>query len=347
MKKSIADIAALLGGTVAGDEKVIIRGIRPIDEAGEGDLTFVANPKYFPLLKTTRASAILALPGTVAPDKNLILLPDPYVAFGKLLGLFYPVGHGFTGISPDAFIEEGASVSGQATVFPRVFIGRGASIARGAVLYPGVFIGQNVSIGEDTILYANVSVYAHCVIGKRVILHSGVVIGGDGFGFSSPGAGNEKIPQVGIVQIDDDVELGANTTVDRATMGKTWIRQNVKIDNLVQVAHNVVIGENTVIAAQTGISGSAKIGRGVLIGGQVGIVGHITIGDSAMIGASSNIHKDVPAGQVGGGTPFLPHKEWLRVEISKTKLPEIRTKLLRLINRVEKLEEKLSQTGKD
>lgn len=345
MKKSIQEIAAMTGGTVVGNEKTMISDIRPIDEAGENDLTFIANPKYFKMLKTTRAAAILVPPGTVEPDKNLIILADPYVAFGKLMAVFYPLDHGQPGISPDAYIEEGALVSEQATVFPRVFIGRGASVAKGAVLYPGVFIGQNARVGEASILYANVSVYAHCVIGKRVILHSGVVIGGDGFGFASPGVDNQKIPQVGIVQIDDDVELGANTTVDRATMGKTWIQRNVKIDNLVQVAHNVVIGENTVIAAQTGISGSTKIGRSVIMGGQVGIVGHISIGDHAMIGASSNIHKNVPEGQVGGGTPFLPHKEWLKVEISKTKLPEMRVKLERLIRQVEQLETKISKTG--
>lgn len=347
MKKSIEEIAVLVGGAVAGDGKKMISDIRPIDEAGENDLTFIANPKYFPMLKTTGAAAILVPPGTVAPEKNLIVLDNPYVAFGKLLALFHPVEHGPAGISPAAFIEDGASISDQATVFPGVFIGRGAGVAKGAVLYPGVFIGRNASVGEDSVLYANVSVYHHCVIGKRVILHAGVVIGGDGFGFSSPGAGNEKIPQVGIVQIDDDVELGANTTVDRATMGKTWIQRNVKIDNLVQVAHNVVIGENTVIAAQTGISGSTKIGRSVIMGGQVGIVGHISIGDRAMIGASSNIHRNVPEGQVGGGTPFLPHKQWLKVEISKTRLPEMRVKLEKLIRQVEQLEAKISQTGKE
>lgn len=347
MKKSISEIAAMIGGTVRGDEKRMVSDIQPIDEAGENDLTFVANPKYFKLLKTTRAAAILAPPGTVEPDKNLIIVDDPYAAFGKLLTVFYPVDHGPVGIHPDAYIEEGARVSPEATVMPRAFISRGACIEKGAVLYPGVFIGQNASVGENSILYANVSVYARSVIGKRVILHSGVVIGGDGFGFAVPGRDNAKIPQVGIVQIDDDVELGANTTVDRATLGKTWLQRNVKIDNLVQVAHNVVIGENTVIAAQTGISGSTKIGKSVMIGGQVGIVGHISIGDRVMIGASSGIHKSIPAGQVGGGTPFLPFREWLKVEVSKTKLPEIRVKLEQLIKQVAQLEAKINKTGED
>ena len=338
MKKSIAEIAALVGGAVAGDDQKLISDIRSIEEAGAEDLTFVSNPKYFKLLKTTLAGAILVPPGTSLPNKNLIVVADPYASFGKLLTVFYPVDHGPVGIHPDTFIEEGASVSPEATLMPRAFISRGARVEKGAVIYPGVFIGRGASVGEDSVLYANVTVYARCVIGRRVILHSGVVIGGDGFGFSAPGSRNQKIPQVGIVQIDDDVELGANTTVDRATLGKTWIQRNVKIDNLVQVAHNVVIGENSAIAAQTGISGSTKIGKSVIIGGQVGIVGHITIGDSVMIGASSGIHKSIPAGMVGGGTPFLPFREWLKVETSKAKLPEIRVKMEKLMRRVEELE---------
>ncbi len=347
MEKTLSEIAAFIGGEIQGDGAVVIKNLRPIDEAADHDLSFLANVKYFKLLSTTRAAGVLAPPGTTAEGKNLIIVSDPYAAFAKLLGVFYPLDHGRTGVSPDAFIEEGAEVSPEATVFPRCYIGAGAKVARGAVIYPGVFIGRNASVGEDSILYANVSVYAGCLIGRRVILHSGVVIGADGFGFATPGTDNAKVPQVGIVQIDDDVELGANTTVDRATMGKTRICRNVKIDNLVQVAHNVVIGENSAIAAQVGISGSTKIGQSVMIGGQVGIVGHITIGDRVMIGASSGIHKDIPSGQIGGGTPFLPRKEWLKVESSKLKLPEMRAKLERLIKQVMELEAKINKTGEN
>ena len=345
MQKSIQEIAAMIGGAVFGDNKRVISNIRSIDEAGIDDLTFIANPKYFKMLETTRAAAILVPPGTVEPNKNLIVVADPYAAFGKLLLVFYPVDHGPIGVHPAAYIEEGAWVSPEATVLPRAFVSSGARIEKGAVIYPGVFIGRNTSVGEDSILYANVSVYQNCIIGKRVILHSGVVVGADGFGFASPGAGNAKIPQVGIVQIDDDVEIGANTTVDRATLGKTWIQRNVKVDNLVQIAHNVVIGENSAIAAQAGISGSTKIGNSVMIGGQVGIVGHISIGDHARIGASSGINKDIPAGQVGGGRPFLPYKEWLKVESSKVKLPEMRVALAQLIKQVEQLDAKINKPG--
>lgn len=347
MGMTLNEIARIIGGTVIGRDDIIINNIMAIDDAREGDITFIANAKYVKKLKMTQASAIIAPPQTAAEGKTLVIVADPYAAFGKLLALFYPWEHGQKGISPDAYIEEGAIISPGANIFPKAFISRGAKVERGAFIYSGVYIGRNVSIGENSVIYANVTIYHSCIIGKRVVLHSGVVVGADGFGFADPGKSNSKIPQVGIVQIDDDVEIGANTTIDRATLGKTWIGRNVKIDNLVQIAHNVVIGENSVIAAQTGISGSTKIGKSVIIGGQVGIVGHISIGDHVMIGASSNIHKDIPAGRIGGGSPFLPYKEWLKVEASKAKLPEIRVKLERLIRHVEQLETKINKTGKE
>lgn len=345
MKMTLNEIARILGGTIIGRDDIIINNVMSIEDAGEGDITFIAGKKYAKKLKTTQAAAIIAPPQTAAEGKNLVIVADPYAAFGKLLALFFPMKHGQKGISPDAYIEEGAIVSAEANIFPRAFISQGAKIEKGAYIYPGVYIGPNTSIGENSVIYANVTVYHSCVIGKRVILHSGVVVGADGFGFANPGTDNSKIPQVGYVQIDDDVEIGANTTIDRATLGKTWIGRNVKIDNLVQVAHNVVIGENTAIAAQAGISGSTKIGRSVMIGGQAGIVGHISIGDHVMIGASSGIHKDIASGQVGGGTPFLPYKEWLKVEACKGRLPEMRSKLDQLIKQVKQLEAEIKKIG--
>jgi UDP-3-O-[3-hydroxymyristoyl] glucosamine N-acyltransferase len=346
MGMSLKEIARILGGTVIGRDDVVINNITSIEDANEGDLTFIANKKYLKKIKLTQASAILAPPQTVAEGKNLIIVADPYVSLGKLLTVFYPLEHGFKGISKGAYIEEGAVVSPEAHVFPAAFISRGVKLERGAVIYPGVYIGRNASIGENSVIYSNVTVYHSCIIGKRVILHSGVVIGADGFGFASPGISNAKIPQVGIVQIDDDVEIGANTTIDRATMGKTWIQRNVKIDNLVQVAHNVVIGENSVIAAQVGISGSAKLGKSVIVAGQTGIVGHISVGDNVMIGAASGIHKSIPSGQVGGGMPFMPYKEWLKVEGCKSKLPEMRSKVEQLTREVELLKKQIIKLSK-
>jgi UDP-3-O-[3-hydroxymyristoyl] glucosamine N-acyltransferase len=343
VKKTVEEIATFLTGQVSGDTGVVIENVCGIDEAAEGDLTFVANPKYLKKLETTKASAILVSAQITAAGKNLIVVDDPYIAFGKVLGLFYPEEKDPPGIHPHAFVEEGAVISEKATIYPGVYIGRGAKIGHGAIIYPGVFIGRDVSVGEDTVIYPNVSIYRKCIIGKRVILHAGVVVGGDGFGFARPAVENFKIPQVGIVQIDDDVEIGANCTIDRAAMGKTWIQRNVKIDNLVQIAHNVVIGENSVIVAQTGISGSTKLGKSVILGGQVGLVGHIQIGDNVMVAAQSGIHKDVPANQIVSGSPHMPHREWLRVEACIPKLPEMRSAIATLTKRIEDLEKKLKE----
>jgi UDP-3-O-[3-hydroxymyristoyl] glucosamine N-acyltransferase len=339
LKIALKEIARLLDGKVTGRDDIIIENIRPIEDAGEGDITFVANKKYLKKLKNTHASAILVAPKTQAEGKNMVIVPDPYASLGKLLTLFYPLEHGHKGISPEAYIEDDAIVSSEATVFPGVYIGKRAKVEKGAILYPGVFIGHNASVGEDSLIYANVSVYHECVIGKRVILHSGVVVGGDGFGFASPGRGNTKIPQVGIVQIDDDVEIGANTTIDRGTLGRTWIQRNVKIDNLVQIAHNVVIGESSVLAAQVGISGTTKLGKSVMMGGQSGIVGHLNIGDNVIIAAASAVHKDIAPGQIVGGSPHLPHKQWLKVLACWIKLPEMRATIDELKKKVEALQE--------
>lgn len=339
MKKTLSEIAAFLNGRVVGDGDVLIEHIRGIDEAGEGDLTFISNPKYLNKMETTNASGILVLAeAEEGTDKNLIIVNDPYTAFGKVIGLFYPEERDSPGIMEDAFIETGASISEEATVYPGVYVGRGTRIERGVVLYPGVYIGRHAVIDEDSILYPNVSVYRKCLIGKRVVLHAGVVIGSDGFGFSVPGRENIKIPQVGIVQIDDDVEIGANTTIDRGTLDKTWIQRGVKIDNLVQIGHNVVIGENSVIVAQVGISGSTKLGKGVILGGQAGLVGHITVGDHVMVGAQSGVHEDVPARQMVSGSPHMAHQKWLRVEACVSRLPEMRKTVASLLKRMEELE---------
>jgi UDP-3-O-[3-hydroxymyristoyl] glucosamine N-acyltransferase len=340
MEMTLKEISRILGGTVIGQDDVIIKNIMSIEEANEGDLTFIANKKYLKKMKLTQASAILAPPQTVAEGKNLIIVTDPYASMGKLLMIFFPVEHGHKGISKDAYIEEGAIVSPEANVFPAAFISRGAKIDKGAVIYPGVYIGRNAAVGENSIIYANVTVYHSCIIGKRVILHSGVVVGADGFGFANPGRDNSKIPQVGFVQIDDDVEIGANSTIDRATMGKTWIQRNVKIDNLVQIAHNVVIGENSVITSQVGISGSTKLGKSVIVGGQAGIAGHLKIGDNVMIAAHSGIHKDIESGQIVAGSPQVSHKEWLKIEACRLRLPRMRATLVDLVKKVQELQAK-------
>ncbi len=336
--KKLREIAEHVGGTVVGDPDVFVSNMRGIDEAGEGDLTFIANPKYRNRLESTGASAIFVSPGVTSPGKNLIVTDDPYSAMAMSLTLLYPDEIPPAGVSDEAFVEPDADIGEGVTLYPGVYVGRKAKIGRGVLLYPGVVVGDDATVGEGSILYPNVVVYKGCTIGKRVILHAGVIVGADGFGFANPGADNRKVPQVGIVQIDDDVEVGANTTIDRGTLGKTWIQRGVKIDNLVQIGHNVVIGENSIIVAQVGISGSTKLGKSVILGGQVGIVGHITIGDNVMVGAQSGVHESVPPNQVVSGYPHMQHRTWLRVQACTERLPEMRKTVNALLKRVEQLE---------
>jgi UDP-3-O-[3-hydroxymyristoyl] glucosamine N-acyltransferase len=338
--KTLNELAAFLGGRICGDGGILIERIRGIDDAGEGDLTFAANSKYKKKIETTGASAILVASETACTGKNLLIVEEPYIALGRLLALFHPEEEEKAGISDLACIETGTSVSPEAVVYPGVHICRGAKVERRAILYPGVFIGRDAVVGEASVLHPRVTLYRRCLIGRRVIIHAGAVIGSDGFGFSRPGQENLKIPQIGYVQIDDDVEIGANTTIDRGTLDRTWIQRGVKIDNLVQIAHNVVIGEYSVVVAQVGISGSTQVGRGVIIGGQAGLVGHIRIGDHVMIAAGSGVHKDVSAGRVVAGAPHMPHGEWLKMEACRSKLPAMRESLSTLQRRVTALEEK-------
>jgi UDP-3-O-[3-hydroxymyristoyl] glucosamine N-acyltransferase len=339
--RSLREVAQFLGGKVIGDETVTLYHLRGIDEAGEGDLTFIANPRYKSKLEETEASAVLVSPDITTSTKNLLVVDDPYRALARVLTLFYPEERDPVGVSQGAHIDESASIAEDVTIYPGVYVGKDVRIGRGVILYPGVCVGNHVDIGEDSILHSNVTVYRRCRIGERVILHAGVVIGSDGFGYANPGVENFKVPQVGIVQIDDDVEVGANTTIDRGTLGKTWIKKGVKIDNMVQIAHNVIVGENAIIVAQVGISGSSKLGNRVIIGGQAGIVGHIEIGDNVMVAAKSGVHDNVEPNQIVSGTPHMPHNKWLRVQACIPGLPEMRKKLNSLIKRTEEIENKI------
>ncbi len=338
MEKTLGEIATFIGGHVVGDPNIMITGLQGITEAGPSELTFIANPRYRRYLSTTKAAAILAPADMPDIGRPLIRVDDPYVAFARLLGWFYPEPPEEPVTKEGAVIAPDASVSPEAVVFPGAYVGPRAVIARGAILKPGVVIGSGVQIGEDTILHPRVVVYPRCIIGRRVIIHAGVVIGADGFGFAHPTQENIKIPQVGIVQIDDDVEIGANTTIDRATLGRTWIQKGVKIDNLVQIGHNVTIGERSIIVAQVGISGSVRIGRGVILGGQVGVVGHLEVGDGCIAAARSAIHNDVAAHQIVAGTPAIPHKKWLRAMGALPKLPDLLRKVSDLARRLTDLE---------
>ncbi|MDD5475756.1 MAG: UDP-3-O-(3-hydroxymyristoyl)glucosamine N-acyltransferase [Syntrophales bacterium] len=346
MNKKLSEIAIHLGGFVIGDADVVIQAVAGIEEAVEGDLTFVANPKYRPKIMTTGASAILVPPDITEAPKPLLVVDDPYVSLARVLAFLYPEKPPCSGISSEAFVADDATVAEGVTIYPGAYVGSSVRLERGVIIYPGVFVGNGAVIGEDSVLYQNVSVYRRCLIGKRVVLHAGVVVGSDGFGFADPGAANMKVPQIGIVQIDDDCEIGANTTIDRGTLGKTWIKAGVKIDNLVQIAHNVVIGENSVIVAQVGISGSTRIGKSVLLGGQAGLVGHINVGDGAMVAARSGIHKNIPPGTIVSGSPHMPHRQWLRMQATLTRLPDMRKSLLDLAGKIEEIEHTIENMKK-
>ena len=342
MKKRLKELAAWVGGTIVGDGEVEISGVAAIEEAQSGEITFVADPKYLAHLGKTSASAVIVSNEVTQADKPLLCVMHPKLAFAKILTLFSSKPYQPRGIDSKTWISPTAKLGRDLSLYPFVYISERCSIGDRVTLYPGVYVGEDSSIGEDSILYPNASVYPQTIIGKRVILHSGVVVGSDGFRYEKEGRKNVKIPQVGIVEIEDDVEIGANTTVDRATLSKTIIRRGVKIDNLVQVAHNVAIGEDSIIVAQVGISGSTRIGNNVILAGQVGVVGHVEIGDNVMVGAQAGVTHDLPANQGYVGSPALPHREFLRAITTFPKLPEMRKTLLDLEKRIKKMEETLS-----
>jgi UDP-3-O-[3-hydroxymyristoyl] glucosamine N-acyltransferase len=338
MEKMLSELAQLVGGEVIGDGGVKIVGVAPIEEARKGEITFVAHPRYLPKLNQTEASAVIVSPKVSEVDKPLLRVANPYLAFAKILQIYTQRPYEPRGVDQRAWVSPTAKLGERVSIYPFVYVGDHVEIGNRVILFPGVFVGDNAVIGDDTLIYPNVSIYEGCRIGKRVILHSGVVIGSDGFGFARNGKRSVKIPQVGIVEIGDDVEIGANTTVDRAAMGKTIIKRGVKIDNLVQVAHSVTIGEDSIIVAQVGIAGSTKIGTNVILAGQVGVSDHIEIGDNVMVGPQSGVAKDIPPNQVVTGSPSIPHKDYLKAVITFPKLPEMWRKIGQLEAKVRDLE---------
>ena len=349
----LRDIAALLKAELAGDADREIVRVAKIEEAGEGDLTFLANPKYARYLGETRASAVIVARSVSLPegrsenDVALLRVDDPYASFVHAVVAFHPPAPPVPpGIHPSAVIDPTARLGLDVRVAPCAVVGARCSVGDRTMIAPGVVLGEGVSIGDDCLLHARVVVREQCVVGNRVILQPGVVIGGDGFGFAPQQDGTfEKIPQVGIVVIEDDVEIGANTTIDRATLGETRIKKGVKLDNLIQVAHNVVIGENTVSAAQAGISGSTKIGRSVMIGGQVGFTGHIEIADGTKIGAQSGVHRSVTKpNTIIFGYPAVPQREAFRIQGAVAQLPELLETIRKLQSEVAELRRRLDKS---
>jgi UDP-3-O-[3-hydroxymyristoyl] glucosamine N-acyltransferase len=337
MQFSAAQIAAMLQGKVEGNADTAVGGLSKIEEGQPGTLTFLANPKYTEYIYTTGASIAVVSNDFVAEKSlpetlTLIRVEEPYACFAKLLEAYHQLRKPKVEVSKKAHIDASAQVAEDVYIGEFTYIGEGARIAAGARIYPNCYIGPYVSIGESTVVYAGVRVYNDCLIGAHCTLHSGVILGGDGFGFAPNSENNyQKVPQIGNVILEDHVEVGSNTTIDRATLGSTIIRKGVKLDNLIQIAHNVVIGENTVIAAQTGIAGSTTIGRNCMIGGQVGIVGHIHIADGTKIAAQSGIASAIKEpNTVVQGSPAFGIMDYKKAYLGFMKLPEMMRQLAQL-----------------
>ncbi len=341
MKKRITlqELAHLVGGKVEGDGALEVAGIASLEDAGEGEITFVADRKHASRLEKTRASAVILPPSLPSVSIPAIRTSNPYLAYAKAQSFFQERPYVPRGVDPRAFVGARVKMGKDVSIYPFVYVAEGCEIGDRVVLHPGVYLGDSVRLGEGSILYPNVAVMDRCILGKRVVIHAGTVIGSDGFGFARDGAAYVRIPQVGIVVVDDDVEIGANCCVDRAAMGKTWLKRGVRTDNLVQVGHNVTIGEDTILVAQVGIAGSTEVGDRAALGGQVGVIGHIKIGDGAMIGAQSGVAQDVAPGQILSGSPAFPHREWLKAQAVFPKLPEMKKLLGGLERRVRELEE--------
>ena len=337
MKKKLSEIAHLVNGILLGDGDIEISGVTNIEDAGVTDIAF-AVPPHLDKAALSDAAAVI-IPNSVTDfAKPAIMVENPRVAFTELLKVFTPTILVEPGVHPTAVVGKDVTLGKNSAIMAYAVIADHVKIGDNAVVYPHSYIGVESTIGNDSIIYPNVTVREYCQIGNRAILHSGAVIGSDGFGFITVGGRHQKVPQVGNVIIEDDVEVGANVTIDRATTGSTIVKRGTKIDNLVHLAHNVVVGEDCFLVAQTGIAGSTKIGNHVTFAGQTGCAGHITIGDNSVFAARSAPISDVPAGSFLAGFPAKPHKEWLRGEAGINKIPDLIKKIRDLEKRLNAIE---------
>ena len=342
---SLSEVARLSGGRVVGDGARSVSRVAPLDEAGPGDLSLLANASYRPAALRSAAGAILVKEGLELPGRDQVLVKDPHLALSVLLPLLHPAPPPPVGISPDARIAEGASVGDGASVGPFAVVEAGARIGAGARSGAGCYVGPGSEVGEGSVLHPNTTVYHGCRIGRGVIVHSGAVIGSDGFGFATEAGERRKIPQVGGVVVEDDVEIGACVTIDRGSIGTTVVGKGTKIDNLVQIGHNVRIGEGCLIVAQVGISGSTRIGARAVFAGQSGAAGHLSIGAGAVIASKSAVYEDLPDGAQVGGIPAIDLARWRKAQAVFRRLPEIRESVRRLELR-EKLDAPVPAAGR-
>ncbi len=341
LTRNIAELADYLGGSVTGDPSLVITGLGTLDNAGDGQITFLANEKYASKVVTTKASAIVFHTLSDTCGRNGIIVTNPYLAFAKLLTLFASRERVARGIMSGAHVGADVVIGEEVSIYPGACVGDRVQLGNRVTLHANVTVYEGAVLGDDVTLHAGVSVREGCRIGNRVTIHNGTVIGGDGFGYVPDGEGWFKIPQVGVVIIDDDVEIGVNCSIDRAALDVTRIGRGTKIDNLVQIAHNCQIGPDCMIVAQTGIAGSTTLGKHVTLGGQVAVVDHLTIGDNAMISGQSGVFNNVEAGAVLSGTPAIAHQARLKSAAVFPHLPEMKKKLIKLEKRMLKVEEQL------
>ncbi|MGA2402659.1 MAG: UDP-3-O-(3-hydroxymyristoyl)glucosamine N-acyltransferase [Syntrophobacteraceae bacterium] len=342
---SLGELSRLLDAELKGDPDVRVSGIGDLESATPGQLSFLTGSRFTHLISGCKAAALIVPPEFRELGFNLLIVKNPYLAMAKAIPLFLPDSEDDAGIHPAAFIGESVLLGKGVSAGPFAHVGDNSRIGEGTRIGSGAYIGKEVRIGERCLIHPRVSILDRCVIGDRVIIHPGAVIGADGYGYAQDEQGRHvKILQTGIVQIDDDVEIGANATVDRATFGATWIKRGAKIDNLVMVAHNVVIGEDCLLVAQVGISGSTRLGDRVILAGQAGVVGHVRIGDGVKVGAQAGVHHSIKPNQIiAGGYPGVPHDEWLKTFAHIQRLPRMREALKRLGERVQRIEEALKK----
>jgi UDP-3-O-[3-hydroxymyristoyl] glucosamine N-acyltransferase len=343
MKYTLGELAALLQGELQGPADLVLEGLAAVDRATPREITFIAEKRYARLAGASQAGAFIVAPDLRDLGRPLIIVPHPYLAYARVAALFAPPPRAWPGISDRACLGRDLSLGREVSIAPLVFIGDRVRLGDGVTIMPGCYLGDEVQVGAGALLYPNVTILERCRLGERCIIHSGAVIGSDGFGFVPTAEGNVKIPQLGTVVIEDDVEIGANCAIDRGALGETRIGRGVKLDNLVHLAHNVVVGEYSLMAAQTGISGSSRLGRRVMLGGQVGLAGHLELGDGVRVGAKSGINHSIPAGQTVSGIPARPQKEWLQTMGVLPKLPELYRRLKRLEEKVNELSARLEK----
>lgn len=343
---TLGELARAIRGQVSGTADTVISGASSLEQAQPGDLAYVEGERFMKAALDSKAAAFVVEKPLSGISRPQLVVANPKYAFARLVQQFFTAPYKARGIAPQVVQGAGAQIGPDVSIWPFVTLGDRVRIGARVTLYPGVFIGDDSVVEDDSLLYPNVTVRERCTIGKRVIIHSGTVIGSDGFGYVQQEGRHHKIPQIGTVVIEDDVELGANVTVDRATFGRTVIRRGTKVDNLVQIAHNVTVGEHNILVAQVGIAGSTTLGSHVVVGGQAGLSDHIQIGDRVMIAARSGVNRSLTGDQIVSGTPAMPHEVSIKAQAVIPRLPELRQQVRALLQRVNALEARTARASK-